>query len=115
MKRGNALIGGALVGAANGLFGGGGGMIAVPLLERSMKGRAAHATAIAAVFPACLVSGTVYLLSGFVPFSLLVPVSLGVTAGGYAGARLLPRTKTKFLNLLFALVMFAVGVRMLFP
>ena len=34
-KTGKLILGGAFTGAANGLFGGGGGMIAVPVLEKA--------------------------------------------------------------------------------
>lgn len=111
---GKGLLGGALVGAANGLFGGGGGMVAVPLLERRLPVKKAHATAIAAVLPACIVSGTVYLRFGLVPLSLLVPAALGVVLGGVLGALLLPRLPARWTDLLFCAVMIAAGIRMLF-
>lgn len=110
------LLGGTLIGAANGAFGGGGGMVAVPLLEGAgVPSPSAHATAIAAVLPACLASGAVYLASGLVPLSLLVPVALGVTAGGLLGARLLSRLRARALDVLFSALMLLAGVRMLFP
>lgn len=113
--KGKMLVCGALVGAANGLFGGGGGMIAVPALEKGgLPARSAHATAIAAVLPACLVSGAVYLFRGLVPLSHLLPVALGVCFGGFFGAKLLPRIPQRVLNFLFALFMLAAGGRMLF-
>ena len=37
MKRGRMGISGALAGAVNGLFGGGGGMVLSPLLEENMR------------------------------------------------------------------------------
>ena len=86
-----AVGGGTLTGAANGLFGGGGGMIAVPYLERvaGYPAANAHATAIAVVLPATLTSAVVYLIYGLIPFSVLLPVSIGVLLGGLAGAKLL--------------------------
>lgn len=111
-----AVLGGAAVGAANGLFGGGGGMIAVPLLLR--MGRSAlraHATAIAVVLPASLVSAAVYLLKGAVPFAVLLPAALGVLLGGLLGARLLPRIPERALGAVFSAFMLAAGLRMLFP
>lgn len=110
------LLGGAAVGAANGLFGGGGGMIAVPLLERMGRpARRAHATAIAVVLPATALSAAVYLFEGAVPLAVLVPVSIGVLAGGIAGARLLSRITGRAVNVLFSAFMLAAGLRMLFP
>ena len=110
------LLGGSAVGAANGVFGGGGGMIAVPLLER-IEGRGerqAHATAIALILPASLVSAVVYLWAGLVPWAVFLPVALGVLAGGYLGAKLLPVLPPKALSLLFAVLMLAAGGKALF-
>lgn len=115
-KTGTYLAGGALTGIANGLFGGGGGMIAVPFLEKIARypAPAAHATAIAVILPASLVSGVVYLFGGLVRLSVLLPVALGVAAGGVLGARLLPVLPEKTVSLLFALFMLAAGLRMIF-
>lgn len=108
------LTGGALTGAVNGLLGGGGGMLAVPLLQKvaSLPARCAHATAIAVILPASLVSGMVYLLFGLVPLSVLVPVAIGVSAGGFLGAKLLARFSAEKITLLFAILMLAAGIRM---
>ncbi len=109
------LAGGAALGAANGVFGGGGGMVAVPLLERlGHRGAAAHATAIAAVLPASLVSAAVYLWAGLVPWTVLLPVALGVAAGGFFGAKLLPLLPPRLVSLLFAGLMLLAGAKALF-
>ena len=110
------LAGGAAGGAVNGLLGGGGGMLAVPVLERAgLKEKNAHATAIAVIAPASLLSGAVYLLEGLVPAGLWVPVLLGVLLGGALGARLLNVLPLKAVSLLFELVMLAAGIRLLLP
>ena len=50
-----SIVCGAATGAANGLFGGGGGMIAVPLLRaQGLEEKRAHATAIAVILPVSL-------------------------------------------------------------
>lgn len=110
------LAGGALTGAVNGLLGGGGGMLAVPLLQKvaSFPARCAHATAIAVILPASFVSGILYLFFGMVPVSVLVPVALGVSAGGFFGAKLLARFSADKITFLFALLMLAAGIRMVF-
>ena len=119
MKKGKTwayLTGGALTGIANGLFGGGGGMITVPFLERAAGYPTpnAHATAIAVILPASLVSGIVYLWSGVISLNVLLPVVVGVAAGGYLGAKLLPIVPEKTVSLLFAFFMLAAGLRMIF-
>ena len=110
------LAGGALTGLANGLFGGGGGMVAVPFLEKAAgyPPQNAHATAIAVILPASLVSGVVYLFGGLIRLTVLIPVALGVAAGGFFGAKLLPFLPEKTVSLLFALFMLAAGLRMIF-
>ena len=110
------LSGGAAVGAANGVFGGGGGMIAVPLLEK-IEGRGekqAHATAIALILPACLVSAVVYLWAGLIPWEVFLPAALGVLAGGYLGAKLLPLMPPRATEFLFAALMLAAGAKAFF-
>lgn len=110
-----AVGGGALTGACNGLFGGGGGMIAVPYLERiaGYPTASAHATAIAVVLPATIVSAFVYLLFGLVPLSVFLPVSIGVLLGGFLGAKLLKKLDPKYTAVAFSAVMLVAGVRML--
>ncbi len=117
MKRANTgmrFFGGALVGAANGLLGGGGGMLAVPLLQAGgLPAKRAHATAISVILPASAVSGIVYLIFGFTPMRILVPVALGVAAGGYLGAKLLGVLPVRLVTAVFAALMLLAGWRML--
>ena len=56
-------IAGISGGLINGLFGGGGGMVLLPLLTRwrRVDGRSAFATCVAIIFPMCCVSTAVYL------------------------------------------------------
>jgi len=51
----------------------------------------------------------VYLSRGYIDPGLSMPVMLGVLAGSLAGARVLARTKTQQLRLVFALVIVALG------
>lgn len=113
-KTGKLIAGGACTGIANGLFGGGGGMIVVPVLERAGKlsPLAAHATAIAVILPASLVSAIVYLWYGLVPLKTFLPAALGVLLGGVLGARLLPRVPARTVTVIFAAFMLIAGVKM---
>ena len=60
------ILSGALIGIINGLFGGGGGMIAVPVLIGLLgyPQKEAHATAIAVIAPVCAVSAAAYVFAG---------------------------------------------------
>ena len=115
-KTAKRLAGGGAVGLVNGVFGGGGGMIAVPLLERiERRGTAAaHATAIACILPASLESVIVYLWAGLVPWHIFLPVAIGAGLGGVLGAKLLPVLPARAVNILFALLMLLAGVKALF-
>ena len=57
-------VSGALAGTVNGLFGGGGGMVLVPLLSGwcGMEGKRSFATCVAVILPLSAVSAAVYLL-----------------------------------------------------
>lgn len=107
---------GCAVGAVNGIFGGGGGMIVVPLLAGAAKKPplVAHATAILVILPVCLASAAVYLANGWFDAELFIAVSLGMLAGGAAGAKLLGAISPKAATVAFAAVMFAAGIRMIF-
>ena len=109
------LGGGVLIGIANGLVGGGGGMLAVPLLRANgLSPVKAHATAIAVILPASLVSGAVYLFYGLAPIAVLLPVALGVAVGGFVGAKLLGFLPERIVTFIFAVLMLVAGVKMVF-
>lgn len=111
-----AVISGSLAGLVNGLFGGGGGMIIVPMLIKLLKHnpKQAHATAIMIILPLSLVSGLFYAAFGNLNLSICIPVTIGVVCGGILGAFLLSKLSSKWLIIIFAIVMAAAGVKMLF-
>lgn len=120
MEKGKEIIGkrivcGSLVGVANSLFGGGGGMIAVPLLRQTgLDEKGAHATAILVILPISLLSFLLYFFRGFYNFSVLVPTAIGVTAGGILGSKLLGNLPVKAVNLAFAFLQAVAGIFLLF-
>ena len=101
---------GIVTGLVNGLFGGGGGMLVVPMLPV----KNAHATAILIILPVSALSGILYAAFGNFSLSSGLPVSAGVLAGGIAGAFLLKKLSAKWVSAVFALVMLAAGLKMLF-
>lgn len=108
---------GFLTGAVNGLFGGGGGMIAVPLLKGMLgyEDKQAHATAIFIIAPVCAASAIVYIINGYAQWDVIIPATLGSVAGGLAGALFLDKCPKTIINYIFIALMFVAGVRMLFP
>ena len=114
IKNGRWLACGVAVGLVNSLFGGGGGMLAVPLLKKmGLEEKRAHATAILWILPVSALSFVLYAWQGFYRAQVLIPTALGVTAGGLLGAKLLGRLPVKAVNLAFALLQVVAGVFLL--
>lgn len=107
---------GFLTGSVNGLFGGGGGMVAVPLVKNLLgySERQSHATAILIIAPVCAASAITYIIGGYFQANVVIPAALGALAGGYMGAKLLKVMPEIFVNIIFIAVMLAAGIRMLF-
>ena len=106
---------GGLVGATNGFFGGGGGMLAVPLLKTTgLSEQQAHATAILVILPISAFSFAVYAFRGLCDLSVLIPTSIGVTVGGLLGAKLLGKLPMKWVSVAFACLQAFAGLWLLF-
>lgn len=110
------IILGALAGFVNGFLGGGGGVIVVSTLlaVAKFKQKNAQATALLIILPLTIVSAVVYLVKGAVKWDLTLWASIGVLVGGITGALLLNKIKGNASKIIFALVLVAGGVRMLF-
>ena len=101
-------------GIANGLFGAGGGMLAVVVLERlcQLESEKAHATALMVMLPLSIVSLFVYFLRGSLSFDVVPAVALGMLPGSYLGAKLLGKLRSVWIDRLFSLLMLAAGIRL---
>ncbi len=108
-------LAGALAGLANGLFGGGGGMVWVPLLSRfgHLPPQKLYATCVGVIFPVCLVSAAVYLCKTDFSFLAALPYLLGGAAGGLIGGKLYRRVNPKWMKRLFAAFLIYAGVKYL--
>jgi len=115
-RKKNLLFMGSVIGFVNGLFGGGGGMIAVPLMVKFLgyDNKTAHATAIAVILPVSIFTAVVYLISG--AFSIVAGLwtSAGVIGGGIVGAILLKKLNANSVGKIFAFVMLFSGLKLLF-
>lgn len=111
-----AILAGTISGLINGVFGGGGGMIVVPmliyLLGREQK--KAHATAILIILPLSIVSGLFYAMFGSFKFKVGIPAGIGVIIGGIIGALALKKLSSKWVNIIFSLVMLGTGIKLTF-
>ncbi len=114
-SKGRKILCGAAVGLANGLFGGGGGMLAVPMLRSGgMEEKKSHATAILLILPICVFSFFLYFIRGLYSVETLLPTAFGVTAGGALGAYLLDKLPVNAVRLLFILLQLLAGIFLVF-
>ncbi|NLZ46328.1 MAG: sulfite exporter TauE/SafE family protein [Clostridiales bacterium] len=105
---------GIITGIANGLFGSGGGMLAVPMLEKAeLEPKEAHSTAIAITLPLSIASGFIYFRGGSINIlQALKFVPLGLL-GAYIGAKLLKKLANIVVKRTFAIVMIIAGLRLI--
>lgn len=105
---------GILVGGLTGFFGSGGGILAVPLFESNgLSPQSAHSTSLALTLPLSVLSSFFYFQSGQLhPSEALKYVPLGII-GAVVGAKILSKISGKLLKKIFAIVMVAAGVRLL--
>ena len=113
-KRKAQLAGGA-GGLINGLFGGGGGMVVLPLLTkwRKLEARSAFATCVAVILPMCCVSAGVYLWQVRPGLELVLPYLAGGLLGGVLGGLTFEKVPVRVLKIIFGLFLIYGGVRYL--
>ncbi len=108
------IFAGVLCGFVNGLFGAGGGTIAVPLLRRAgLNEHESHATSIVVILSVTLVSATLYIIRGDVSIGdALYFIPTGII-GAAVGAMLLKKLSGVWLKRIFGSVIVIASVRML--
>ena len=113
---GDGAAAGGAAGLANGFFGGGGGMLLVPLLTRwcGLEQRRAFATSIAIILPLCALSSVIYWVRGGLDFGLALPYLAGGLLGGFVGGRVFKKLNMVWLRRAFALLILYGGVKALF-
>lgn len=107
------IVTGLAVGAINGLIGGGGGMLCVPLLEKGLgeSVKVSHASTVLIILPVCIAGAIVYIAKGNISEVPILPVAVGAVAGGIIGAFFLKSASPKAVTVIFALLTVAAGVR----
>lgn len=108
-------LAGAAAGIANGFFGGGGGMLLVPLLVRycSLSQRQAFATSVAVILPLCTLSSVIYFFRGSLDFMTALPYLVGGFIGGWVGGKVFKKLNMLWLRRAFALLIIYGGVKAL--
>ena len=109
-----ALLLGVAVGLVNGVFGAGGGMLAVPILKSNgLNQKSAHANAVAVILPITVISTILYLIKGNVALSdsfSFIPTGL---IGSVIATFMLQKFSNKLLQKIFAVFMIYAGIRLL--
>lgn len=111
--KGRFALAGALAGLVNGFFGGGGGMILVPMLEQScgLEQKKAFATSVAVILPLCVLSAGIYLFRGGLDLMAALPYLIGGALGGWIGGKTFKKVPALWLRRGFALLLLYGGVR----
>ena len=113
-KRWVEALAGAVCGLLNGLFGSGGGVVAVMFLRRIIGDeRRAHATATLTMLLMSSVSLALYAANGMVDWGSGLMFVPGGFAGALVGGALLKKIEAKKLKKLFGAVLCVSGVVML--
>lgn len=109
------LITGAIIGFVNGFWGGGGGMICVPLLTQviGLPDKKAHATTLLVMLPLSLASLIIYIVGGNMLWWEGCKIGIGFIAGGYLGALLLKKISNVWLSLIFSVIIIAGGIKLI--
>ncbi len=102
-------------GILSGLLGIGSGALKVLGMDQAMEipFKVSTATSNFMIGVTAAASAGIYFHHGYVDPSLVMPVMLGVLLGSFIGARILPTATTRYLRILFAVAIVALGVEML--
>ncbi len=106
-------LAGAVAGAVNGLLGTGGGMVLVPLLQKSggFEENQVFPASVAIILPLCIVS--LALTPHATPWGTALPYLLGAIPGGLAAGILGKRIPVKWLHRSLGILILWGGIRYL--
>ncbi|MBO5266390.1 MAG: sulfite exporter TauE/SafE family protein [Ruminiclostridium sp.] len=115
MKRNvKSLFIGGISGILNGLFGSGGGIAAVPLLESTgIEPKKSHATSVALIFCLSIAATIGYYIGGNLNFRAALSYIPSGLLGAAVGATLLKKADNGILRRIFGGVMIISGIRMI--
>lgn len=103
---------GFISGLLNGLFGSGGGIAAVPMLESlDLPAKKAHATSVALIFFLSLITTILYFLNGNIDFAKTLWYIPGGVLGAIVGSVFLKKIDNSILRRIFGAIMIIFAVR----
>ena len=103
-------------GALSGLLGIGSGAVKVLAMDQAMRipFKVSTTTSNFMIGVTAAASAGIYLSRGYIDPGLAMPVMLGVLAGSLVGTRILVQAETKWLRLVFSLVILLLGAQMIY-
>ena len=103
-------------GTLSGLLGIGSGAVKVLAMDQAMRlpFKVSTTTSNFMIGVTAAASAGIYLNRGYISPGLAMPVMLGVLGGSLAGSKILVHAEVKILRLVFAMVIVALGIEMLF-
>ena len=106
---------GTVIGAVNGFFGAGGGLVCIPILMKlKLERKEAHANAVAVILPITIASATLYALKGRVDIIDSLIYLPGGVIGAVIGTYIMKKISPKLIKKLFSLFMIWAGWRLIF-
>ena len=108
-------VAGLAAGIVTGLFGGGGGMVLVPLLTAltDLDDQNIFPASVAIIVPICVVSLAATALLGVIPWKAALPYLLGSTVGGVLAGKYGKRIPTIWLHRILGGMILWGGIRYL--
>jgi uncharacterized membrane protein YfcA len=105
-----------LAGILSGLLGIGSGAFKVLAMDQAMRVpfKVSTTTSNFMIGVTAAASAGIYLARGYLDPGLAMPVMLGVLLGSLVGARLLPHARPRVLRIIFAVVIVALGLEMMY-
>ena len=109
------ILAGIAAGAVNGMLGGGGGMVLIPLLSllTSIQEDSIFPASVSIILPICLVSLTATAITGEIPWKQSLPYLLGSTAGGIVAGLCGQKIPVSWLHRGLGFLMLLGGIRYL--
>ena len=103
-------------GILSGLLGIGSGAVKVIAMDQAMRlpFKVSTTTSNFMIGVTAAASAGVYLNRGYIDPGLAMPVMLGVVAGSLLGARVLARTQTRWLRIVFGFVIVVMAIEMIY-
>ena len=105
---------GVLIGICNGLFGAGGGIVAVEVLKKNgLDQKKAQSTSIAVILPLCVFSAILYLFRAPFDFKIVLILAPFGLIGALLGTRFMKNASQKTIKRIFCFFLIYAGARML--